>query len=109
MQDCHIDIKEEDVTELMVEEGFCHEAEAIMRVDTFKRCLLHVSLVSVLPGQIVRMVALILLKNEAILHQYPGSCCQHCDLIKYRAVGYTSGGPHMNFFSLDCGMLMGTL
>jgi len=27
----------------MVEEGFCHEAEAIMRVDTFKRCLLHVS------------------------------------------------------------------
>ena len=43
MQDCHIDIKEEDVTELMVEEGFCHEAEAIMRVDTFKRCLLHVS------------------------------------------------------------------
>ena len=43
LQDCHIDIKEEDVTDLMVEEGFCHEAEAIMRVETFKRCLLHVS------------------------------------------------------------------
>lgn len=43
LQDCHIDIKEEDVSDLMVEEGFCHEAEAIMRVETFKRCLLHVS------------------------------------------------------------------
>ncbi len=43
LQGCHIDIKEEDVSDLMVEEGFCHEAEAIMRVDTFKRCLLHVS------------------------------------------------------------------
>lgn len=41
LQDCHIDIKEEDVSDLMVEEGFCHEAEAIMRVETFKRCLLH--------------------------------------------------------------------
>ena len=44
MQGCHIEVEEEDVTKLMVEEGFCHEAEAIMRVDTFKRCLLHVSL-----------------------------------------------------------------
>ena len=42
LQDCHIDIKEEVVNELMVEEGFCHDAEVIMRVDTFKRCLLHV-------------------------------------------------------------------
>ncbi|CAK0785287.1 hypothetical protein CVIRNUC_008493 [Coccomyxa viridis] len=41
LQDCHIDIKEEVVNELMVEEGFCHDAEVIMRVDTFKRCLLH--------------------------------------------------------------------
>ncbi|CAL5223476.1 g5999 [Coccomyxa viridis] len=41
LQGCHIEVEEEDVTKLMVEEGFCHEAEAIMRVDTFKRCLLH--------------------------------------------------------------------
>ena len=50
-QGCHIDIKEEDVTDLMVEEGFCHEAEAIMRVDTFKRCLLHVSIPCASPLQ----------------------------------------------------------
>lgn len=43
VQDCHIDVKEDQLTKLMVAEGFVHGAEVIMRAETFKRCLLHVS------------------------------------------------------------------
>ena len=42
-QECHIDVKEEQLTKLMVAEGFVHGAEVIMRAETFKRCLLRVS------------------------------------------------------------------
>lgn len=43
VQECHIDVKEDQLTKLMVAEGFVHGAEVIMRAETFKRCLLHVS------------------------------------------------------------------
>jgi hypothetical protein len=42
LQNCHIDIKEDQLAKLMVAEGFVHGAEVIMRAETFKRCLLHV-------------------------------------------------------------------
>lgn len=48
VQECHIDVKEDQLTKLMVAEGFVHGAEVIMRAETFKRCLLHVS--TFLPG-----------------------------------------------------------
>ncbi|CAL8471619.1 g11161 [Coccomyxa elongata] len=41
LQECHIDVKEDQLTKLMVAEGFVHGAEVIMRAETFKRCLLH--------------------------------------------------------------------
>ncbi len=43
LQNCHIDVKEDQLAKLMVAEGFVHGAEVIMRAETFKRCLLHVS------------------------------------------------------------------
>lgn len=43
LQECHIDVKEDQLAKLMVAEGFVHGAEVIMRAETFKRCLLHVS------------------------------------------------------------------
>ena len=46
MQECHIDVKEDQLAKLMVAEGFVHGAEVIMRAETFKRCLLHVSALS---------------------------------------------------------------
>ncbi len=67
MQGCHIEVEEEDVTKLMVEEGFCHEAEAIMRVDTFKRCLLHVSL-PLLPPDLCQATDTIFQQMPCSLH-----------------------------------------
>ena len=39
-------MKEDQLAKLMVAEGFVHGAEVIMRAETFKRCLLHVSALS---------------------------------------------------------------
>lgn len=49
LQECHIDVKEDQLTKLMVAEGFVHGAEVIMRAETFKRCLLHVSSLPCMP------------------------------------------------------------
>ena len=59
VQECHIDVKEDQLTKLMVAEGFVHGAEVIMRAETFKRCLLHVSsLPSLMPASAPALFAI---------------------------------------------------